>query len=470
MLKFFKKINKGNIKNVHLNKYSTISLPSYVLNVPQTKETTLDNGIRVVTEESFGETASVGIWVNTGSVYENEGNNGVAHFLEHMIFKGTQSRTRQGIELEVENMGAKLNAYTSREQTVFYANCFKTDVPKVVDIISDITQNSKIEEKDIEAEKGVILREMKEVNSQMEEVVFDHLHSIAFQNSPLAFTILGPEENIRSMKRGQLVDWINTHYTGKRIVIVGAGGVDHDKLVDQVNKKFSSIPKFNKIDMENGPHNDTPFTGSMVNVRNDDEPHQHIAVAVRSVGWSHPDFFVFMLLQTLIGNWDKSLGGANNMVSNLAEKLATDKLANSLMTFNTTYKNTGLFGCYAVASPGDHNTELIRTIVKEWVRLSLKPNENELQRAKNKLKSSLLLQIDGTFSVAEDIGRQYLTIGRRMTPAEMFTRIDSVNLAQLQRVANEYLYDVDLSVVGVGATNQFPDYNEIRGWNYSFFN
>jgi len=221
--------------------------------------------------------------------------------------------------------------------------------------------------------------------------------------------------------------------------------------------------------MENGPHNSTPFSGSMLNVRNDDDEFQHIAVAVRSVGWSHPDFFVFMLLQTLIGNWDKSLGGANNMVSNLAEKIATEKLANSLMTFNTTYKNTGLFGCYAVANAGDHNTELIRTIIKEWVRISLKSNENELQRAKNKLKSSLLLQLDGTFSIAEDIGRQYLTIGRRMNPAEMFTRIDSINLAQLQRVANEYLYDVDVSVVGVGATNFFPDYNEVRGWNYHYF-
>jgi len=469
MFKFFNKLNKGNLKN-QINRYSSISLPSYVLNVPQTKVTTLDNGIRVATEESFGETASVGVWINTGSVYENASNNGVAHFLEHMIFKGTQSRTRQGIELEVENMGAKLNAYTSREQTAFYSNCFKTDVPKVVDILQDIIQNSQIQESDIESEKGVILREMKEVNSQMEEVVFDHLHSIAFQDTPLAYTILGPEENIKNMKRSQLVNWIDTHYTGKRIVVVGAGGVEHDRLVDLVSKKFEKIPKFNKIDLENGPHNNTPFTGSMVNVRNDDEENQHIAIAVRSVGWTHPDFFVFMLLQTMIGNWDKSLGGANNMVSPLAEKLATQKYASSLMTFNTTYKNTGLFGCYAVTHEGDHSTELCRSIIKEWVRLSLKPNENELQRAKNKLKSSLLLQIDGTFSVAEDIGRQMLTIGRRMTPAEMFTRIDSINLAQLQRVANEYLYDVDLAIVGVGSTKDFPDYNEFRGWNYTFFN
>jgi len=402
-------------------------------------------------------------------VYENESNNGVAHYLEHMIFKGTTKRSRQDIELEVENMGAKLNAYTSREQTVFYANCFKNDVPKALDILSDIVQNSKIDEVDVNAERSVILREMKEVNSQMEEVVFDHLHSVAFQTTPLAMTILGPENNINKMRRDQLTDWISTHYTGKRIVIAGAGGIEHDKLVDQVRKKFEKILKNDKIDIENGSHNNTPFTGSMVTVRNDDDPLQHIAIAVRSVGWTHPDYFAFMLLQTIVGNWDKTLGGANNMVSRLAEEIATEKWANSFMTFNTTYKNTGLFGVYAVTHPGDHSTELCRTIIKEWVRLAIKPTKSELERAKNKLKSALLLQLDGSFATAEDIGRQLLTIGRRISPAEMFTRIDAVSIDELQRVAHDYLYDVDVSVAAVGAIKSLPDYNEFRGWNYTYF-
>ena len=368
----------------------------------------------------------------------------------------------------MENIGAKLNAYTSREHTVFYANCFKNDIPNAVDILSDIIQNSKIDEHNVEKERGVILREMEEVNSQMEEVVFDHLHSIAYQNTPLAYTILGPEENIKKISRNQLTDWIKTHYTGRRIVVAGAGGVDHDKLVDQVRKKFENIPRMDRIDMENGPHNNTPFTGSMVTVRNDDEANQHIAIAVRSVGWSHPDSFVFSLIQAIVGNWDKSFGGSNNVVSRLCEKVATEKWASSLMSFNTTYKNTGLFGCYAVTHPGDHSTELTQTIIKEWVRLATRPTETELQRAKNRLKSMLLLQLDGSFSVAEDIGRQLLNIGRRMTPAEMFTRIDSITLEDLKRVANEYLYDVDLAVVGVGAIKSIPDYNELRGWTASW--
>jgi len=220
--------------------------------------------------------------------------------------------------------------------------------------------------------------------------------------------------------------------------------------------------------MEDGPHTKVPFTGSMVTIRNDDEPNQHIAIAVRSVGWTHPDYFVFCLIQTLIGNWDKTLGGANNMVSRLAEKIATEKWASSFMSFNINYKNTGLFGCYAVTHPGDHSLEVTKNIIKEWVRLSVRPSQPEIDRAKNKLKASILLQLDGSFAVAEDIGRQLLSIGRRISPAEIFTRIDSITLSELQRVANEYFYDVDLAVVAAGSIKSFPDYNEMRGWTYTY--
>ena len=137
------------------------------------------------------------MWIDTGSVYESKANNGVAHFCEHMSFKGTERRTQQALEVEVENMGARLNAYTSREQTVYYANCFKQDAPKALDILSDILQNAKFNEDAIEYERSVILREMEEIESVEEETIMDHLHSVAFQGHPLGLTILGPKENIK---------------------------------------------------------------------------------------------------------------------------------------------------------------------------------------------------------------------------------------------------------------------------------
>lgn len=149
---------------------------------PVTQISTLDNGLTVATESHpHAQTATVGIWIDAGSRAETNRTNGTAHFLEHMAFKGTGRRSQHQLELEVENMGAHLNAYTSREQTVYYAKSFRKDVDKAVDIISDILQNSKLEGSAIERERDVILREQEEVDKQLEEVVFDHLHSVAFQ-------------------------------------------------------------------------------------------------------------------------------------------------------------------------------------------------------------------------------------------------------------------------------------------------
>lgn len=149
---------------------------------PITQTTTLSNGLTVATESHpHAQTATVGVWIDAGSRAETDATNGTAHFLEHMAFKGTGRRSQHALELEVEDMGAHLNAYTSREQTVYYAKSFRKDVPKAVDIISDILQNSKLDASAIERERDVILREQQEVDKQLEEVVFDHLHSVAFQ-------------------------------------------------------------------------------------------------------------------------------------------------------------------------------------------------------------------------------------------------------------------------------------------------
>merc|ERR1712012_1052006 len=191
--------------------------------------------------DSGAPTATVGLWIDTGSRYENAANNGVAHFLEHMAFKGTSKRTQTGLELEVENMGAHLNAYTSREQTVFYAKCLSGDLDGAVEILSDILTNSTFGQEEIERERGVILREMQEVEMNLQEVVFDHLHAVAYQGTPLGRTILGPAKNIKSISRDDLVHYIQTHYKGPRMVLAGAGGVDHGKLCELAEKHFGEI-------------------------------------------------------------------------------------------------------------------------------------------------------------------------------------------------------------------------------------
>ena len=165
--------------------------------------------MRVATETNpHAETATIGVWIDAGSRYETQANNGTAHFLEHMAFKGTAKRTTSGLEEEIENMGGHLNAYTSREQTTYYAKVFKKDVPKAVDILQDILQNSSLDKAHVERERGVILREMEEVEKEVEEVLFDHLHATAFQQTGLGRTILGYAENVRSITRDDLAKYI----------------------------------------------------------------------------------------------------------------------------------------------------------------------------------------------------------------------------------------------------------------------
>lgn len=239
-----------------------------------------------------------------------------------MAFKGTAKRSQTDLELEVENLGAHLNAYTSREQTVFYAKCLSKDVPKAVEILGDIIQNSKLGEAEIERERGVILREMQEVESNLQEVVFDHLHSTAYQGTPLGNTILGPTKNIKSISRQDLKDYIDTHYLTPRIVLSAAGGVKHNDLVKLAEKELGKLK--NSFDGKSPALSPCRFTGSEVRVRDDSLPLAHIAIAVEGCGWTDQDNVPLMVANTLIGAWDRSQGSGVNNASNLARASAED--------------------------------------------------------------------------------------------------------------------------------------------------
>jgi len=387
----------------------------------------------------------------------------VAHFLEHMAFKGTSKRTRSSLEVEVENMGGSLNAFTSREHTVYQAKVFRDDVGQAVDILADILQNSTLSEQHIERERDVILTEMREVGKNTEEVVFDYLHSIAFQDTPLGRTILGPAENVRSLQKKDLQDFVNTHYTGDRMVVVGAGAVDHAQLVAEVEKAFANLPAKSTVDFSALPAN--TYSGSAVTHQDCSMQDVHLAIAVEGVSWSSPDHLPMMVIQNIIGNWDRSLGAGKNVSSRLAEVIAKEGLATRLTTFNTCYNSTGLFGTYLVSNP--HAIEdLSCEVLSEFVRIGHSVTDTEVEWAKNKLKSSMLMTLDGNSAIAEDIGRQVLTLGRRHTVAELFKRIDDIDTATVRRVADHYFQDVCPAVVGIGDVMELPDYNQLRGWTY----
>jgi processing peptidase subunit beta len=225
----------------------------------------------------------------------------------------------------VENMGGHLNAYTSREQTAYYAKVFKKDIPKAVDILSDILQNSTLDEKNIERERDVILREQEEVEKQMEEVVFDHLHATAFQGTSLGRTILGTERNIRTISKRDLQNYIRFNYTGPRMVLAAAGGVDHDELVKLAERAFAGLPA--------GPGVWRPelanYTGSEVRMRDDTMGHAHMVISVQGASWTSPDYFPLLVAQAIVGSWNRGLAGGHNLGSKLAQVVSKNDLAQS---------------------------------------------------------------------------------------------------------------------------------------------
>lgn len=444
---------------------ATVSFPDYVLRAPSTDITTLDSGLRVASETVIGsETATVGVWIDAGSRYETAQNNGAAHFLEHMAFKGTEKRTQQALEVEIENMGGHLNAYTSREQTVYFAKVFKQDVNRAVEILSDILLKSKLEEGAIERERDVILREMAEVNKQQEELVLDHLHATAFQGTGLGRTILGPAENIQSLSKADLTGYINTHYTAPRMVIAGAGAIDHDEFCKIAGEHFGSLPTAPKDGVEVAM-DPAVFTGSDIRVKFDSDNTAHVALAFQGASWTSEYAFPLMLLQTMLGSYDRASGLGKNVASAMCQEVAEHELAHSISTFNTCYKDTGLFGIYAVA-PDNKLDDLMWYVMGNLVRMVHSPSDEEVERAKVNLKATMLMGLDGHSNVCEDIGRQLLTYGRRMTAAEIFSRIDAITKDDIKATAAHIINDQDHALAAVGGIHELPDYNWIRRHSY----
>ncbi|EKX54348.1 hypothetical protein GUITHDRAFT_83986 [Guillardia theta CCMP2712] len=450
--------------------------PSYqidpaLLKLPATKVTTLPNGMRVATEKTPGESVAVGVFIKSGSRYETDDGNGSAHFLEHMFFKGSKNSTQGQFEKKVEQMGCRLNAYTSREQTVYYANVLKKDVGESLNILSEMLLNSTFDPAAIEREKKTILQEMEEVEKLEEEVVFDNLHYTAYQTSPLGRTILGTEDNIKNMTRDLILNYIQANYIASRMVIVAAGPVEHDEFVNMVSKAFAATPT-----TPSGPGvvslAPAYFTGSDIRVRDDEMQLAYVATAWETVDICHADSPATMVMQAMLGSFDPNYSSAIHSGTDMVSLLAGDNprgypLVQSAMTFNTQYSDTGLFGVYYVAEM-KNVMEAQWAIFREFQRLVHSASDEKVELAKTQLKSTIVGQLDSSLSqVCEDIGRQMLNYGRRLSMAELFARIDAVDAPTVRRVAADIFDDKCIAVSAKGNISTLPDYLWLRRHTWS---
>lgn len=434
---------------------------------PYYKTSVLPNGLTVASEFMPGtKTATVGVWINAGSRADYAKSSGTAHFLEHLAFKGTKNRTQLNLELEIENLGSQINAYTSRENTVYYTKCLASDIQQNVDILSDLLTRSRLEPRAIENERHVILQESDEVDKMFDEVVFDHLHAIAFKNQDLGRTILGPRELIKTINRDDLVNYINTNYKGDRMALIGVGAVDHDQLVEMAKKFFGHIKKSDVPFKQSG--DDLPiFYGDEIRIQDDSLPNTYVALAVEGVSWSAPDFFTASVANGIIGTWDRSVGVGSNSPSPLALTAATGgpgqtPIANSYMAYTTSYADTGLMGVYFTADKTADLKLFVDAVLKEWKRLRDGDiTEDEVERSKAQLKASLVLALDDSTAIAEDIGRQIVNTGYRLSPEEVFQRVEAVTKKEVVDWANYRLKNKPIAISAVGNVKTLPNHKDI---------
>lgn len=377
--------------------------------------------------------------------------------------QGTKTRTQQSIELDVENLGGTLNAYTTREQTAYFTKVFKGDQKFAIELLGDIVQNATLDQKNIERERYTILREKEEIERNKTEAISDYLHSIAFQTSPLGRTILGTEENIKTISRESLENYVKKHYTADRIVVAAAGAVDHQQVVEEVSKNFQNIASAQGRVVLARPADH--FTGSLVTVSDTTSDDVHISIGYKGASWDNPDFLTLLLIQNIIGHFDASSGLGQNSSSRLAELVATEHLAESFNTTFISYLNTGITGVN-LKTNYHHTEDLVCEVLSEYVRIGHSVSEGEVQRAKKRLLAASLAYLEGNGNTADHIGRQVLNLGRYISPAELFLRIQDITVADVRSVARQYFTDTEVAVAAIGNCHLFPDYNLIRGWTF----
>ncbi|XP_066553739.1 cytochrome b-c1 complex subunit 1, mitochondrial [Amia ocellicauda] len=443
---------------------SGLSYAQCLRSSPETQLTTLDNGLRVASQETGHPTCTVGVWINAGSRYETERNNGCGFFLEHMAFKGTKKLPQAALEQEVESMGAHLSAYTSREMSAYYMKALSQDLPRAVELLSEVVGSAALGDSDVERQRAVVLRELEEAESGLQEVCLDLLHATAYQGTPLGQSPLGPSDNARTLTRQDLLEYISCHYKAPRMVLAAAGGVSHSELVAAARQHLSGVGF--EYDGDAVPvAAPCRFTGSDVRVRDDAMPLAHVAIAVEGAGWESPDIVPLMIARTLIGNYDVTYGGDKNLSSRLSQLAVQHGLCHSFQSFNTCYSDTALFGIHFVTDK-HHIEDMLHFAQAQWMMLCTTVTESDVARAKNLLKTSLLAQLDGTTPVCDDIGRQILSYGRHIPLAEWDARIDAVTPKLLRDVCSKYIYDKCPALAAVGPIEQLPDYNRIRSAMY----
>lgn len=385
----------------------------------------LENGIKVITEKiPYLKSVSIGVWVATGSRDEQSHENGISHFIEHLLFKGTERRTAFDIAKEIDSVGGTLNAFTGREYTCFYAKVIDKNLPLAIDLLSDIFLHSLMDPKDVERERMVILQEIKMVEDTPDDYIHDLFNRICWGEHPLGFPIFGTSDLVQSFHRDQIYKFFKENYQPNRIIICAAGNLHHQEVVDRFGETFGQIPKSDHI-----RERVKPYSISTTNIRKRDLEQVHFCLGTRGLQYNHSLRFASYALNTILG------GG---MSSRLFQEIRENRgLAYSVYSYLPTYIDTGLVVVYAGTNEGSFQ-EVIQLTLKEFNRLKADPFKNEeLETAKEQLKGNLLLSLESSDNLMSRLAKNELYFDSYLPVESILKGIDEVEEDMVRNLASQ---------------------------------
>lgn len=410
--------------------------------------TTLPNGLRIITEPMPGlASVSVGIWVMAGGRHERSEQNGIAHFLEHMAFKGTKTRSALQIAEAIEDVGGYINAYTSREMTAFYARVLGADVPLALDVISDIVLNPVFDQREIEVERNVILQEIGQTLDTPDDIIFDWLQEAAYPDQAMGRTILGPAEKVSHFGREDLARFVGEHYGPDQMILAAAGDVDHAAIVKQAEAIFGGLSPVRQPAPQLAR-----WIGSERRELRDLEQ-VHFALAFEGPTYRDRDLYTAQVYTTAMG------GG---MSSRLFQKIREERgLCYSIFAQAGAYDDTGMITLYAGTSEAEV-ASLAALTIDELKRAAEDMTEAEVARARAQMKAGMLMGLESPSSRAERLARNLAVWGRVPPLDEIAGLIDAVSTADVRRYGEEMITRDRTALALYGPAAAAPDLEGLR--------
>lgn len=407
----------------------------------------LANGLTVITHHMpHMETVALGIWVKAGARDELPEENGVAHFLEHMAFKGTSRRTAQAIAEEIESAGGEINAATGMETTTYYARVLKDDWKLALDILADIFTASTLDEDELERERDVILQEIAAAKDQPDDLVFDLSQAASFGDHPLGRSILGPESLIETMTRNQMLAWRARNYWASRIVVCAAGNLDHAAFARETERHLGHLER------GQAPQRQSPLFAAGASTEQKPLDQTHIVLGFPAPNYKDPRVYQLQVLSSVLGG-----GMSSRLFQEVREKRG---LCYSVFSFGTSYEDVGQLGIYAATSP-DHTPELIDVTSKVMLSMGEQVSDKEVARAKAQLKTSLVMNLESASARADQIARQFLAFGHIPEMSTLVSRIEAVKPEDVRILAQDIFTQSRPSLSAVGQLATLESYNDI---------